>query len=547
MTAKLENRSPASVAGALEDPRTSSQVARSAGVVGLAVMVSRIFGLIREQVFAAFFGASIGYDAFLIAFRIPNLLRDLFAEGALSAAFVSVFSQYSTQKGEAAAWRVASLVLNALVLILGTVTILGMVFSQQLVDLIAPGFRAIPGKSELAAQMTSIMFPFILLVALAAVAMGILNTKDRFGIPASASTFFNIGSVAGGLAFAYVIDPNFGGRAIVGMAIGTLIGGMLQLLVQLPLVGRVGFRYKAVVNFTDPGLVQIMRLMGPAVIGTAAVQINVFVNSIFASYLGNGPVSWLGYAFRFMQFPIGVFGVAVGTATLPSISRAAAQNDHSAFRQTLASSLGLVFLFCIPSAFGLAVLSEPIVSLIYQRGHFTAADTHQTAAALAFYSAGLAGYAAIKVLAPAFYALNDARTPMVVSVTSIVTNYALNSLLVERFGHRGLAMATSGVALVNFVALFILIRRKIGRIEGRRLFQSLWKILLASLAMAVVCWLVYSQIALVTRPGLGGQLANALVPIIAGAATFFLLARLLALPDLQTAERALPAKFLGRR
>lgn len=540
---RFENPPAPSVRQETEDDQPSGQVARSAGVVSIAVMVSRIFGLAREQVFAAFFGASMGYDAFLMAFRIPNLLRDLFAEGALSAAFVSVFSQYLTQKGESAAWRLASLVLNALILILAAVTILGMIFSRQLVDWIAPGFRAIPGKSELAAEMTSIMFPFILLVALATVAMGILNTKDRFGIPASASTFFNIGSIAGGLVFAYAIDPHFGGRAIIGMAIGTLIGGLLQFLIQVPSVGRVGFRYKLVVNFSDPGLVQIMRLMGPAVIGTAAVQINVLVNSIFASYLGNGPVSWLGYAFRFMQFPIGIFGVAIGTATLPSISRAAARNDRVGFRQTLSSSLGMVFLFCIPSAFGLAVLSHPIVSLIYQRGHFTPMDTHQTAAALALYSVGLAGYAAIKVLAPAFYALNDARTPMTVSVVSIVTNYILNSLLVERFGHRGLALATSGVALVNFIALFVLMRRKIGSIEGRRIFQSLWKILLASTAMAAVCWVVHSQISTLTRAGLGGQLANALIPIVAGVAVFFSLARFLAVPDLETAQRALRAKF----
>lgn len=510
-------------------------------------MVSRVFGLVREQVFAAFFGASMEYDAFLMAFRIPNLLRDLFAEGALSAAFVTTFSRQMAQKGEPAAWRLASLVLNALILILLPLTILGIVFSRQIVDFIAPGFQAIAGKAELTAEMTSIMFPFILLVALATVAMGILNTKDRFGIPASASTFFNLGSVVGGLAFAYAMDPHFGQRAIVGMAMGTLIGGMLQFLVQIPSMRQVGYRYRPVVNFADPGVVQIMRLMGPAIVGTAAVQINVLVNSSFASYLGNGPVSWLGYAFRFMQFPIGLFGVAIGTATLPSISRAAARGDLAEFRETLASSLGMVFLFCIPSAFGLAVLGEPIVSLIYQRGHFTAMDTHQTAAALAFYAVGLTGYAAIKVLAPAFYALNDARTPMIVSAVSIVINYVLNLLLVERFGHRGLAMVTSGVALVNFLALFVLIRAKIGRIEGRRLWQSLWKILLASAAMAAVSWIVYAQISQQMGRALGGQLANALIPIAAGAALFFLLARLLKVADLEAAHRALLGKFLRRR
>ncbi|MBI4522210.1 MAG: murein biosynthesis integral membrane protein MurJ [Deltaproteobacteria bacterium] len=546
MDRKSETPAEAVIARPRKLSQNPSRVAGSAGIVALAVMVSRIFGLVREQVFAAFFGASLGYDAFLMAFRIPNLLRDLFAEGALSAAFVTTFSQQMAKKGEAAAWRLASLVLNVLTLLLLPLTVMGIIFSRQLVDWIAPGFRFIPGKSELAAEMTSIMCPFILLVALATVAMGILNTKERFGVPASASTFFNVGSIVGGLAFAYAIDPQFGDRAIIGMAIGTLIGGMLQFLVQLPSVGRVGFRYRPVADFTDPGLIQIMRLMAPAVIGTAAVQINVLVNSVFASYLGNGPVSWLGYAFRFMQFPIGVFGVAIGTATLPVLSRAAARRDDAGFRETLASSLGMVFLFCVPSAFGLAVLGEPIVSLIYERGQFTAIDTHQTAAALSFYAIGLTGYAAIKILAPAFYALDDGRTPMIVSVLSIITNTLLNYLLVEPFGHRGLAMATSGVALINFLALLALMRRKIGRIGGRRVLQSLCKVLLASTAMAAVCWIVFATIAPLGKPGLGGQLLSALAPITAGAATFFLIARLLAVPELASAQHALFLRLFRR-
>lgn len=525
------------------------RVARSASVVSLAVMGSRVLGLVREQVFAAFFGVSMYSDAFIAAFRIPNLLRDLFAEGALSAAFVSTFSQWLVTRGERAAWRLANLVLNGLVLVLTAVTILGILMAPGIVGLIARGFEAVPGKMALTIEMTRIMFPFIILVAMAAVAMGILNSRDRFGIPASASTFFNIGSIVGGLALAHLLDPSFGPRAIVGWAIGTLIGGALQFLIQVPSLRRVGFRYEPVVSFRDPGVRQILALMGPAIIGAAAVQINVFVNTNFASYLGDGPVSWLNYAFRLMQFPIGVFGVALGMATLPTISRAAARQDLAEFRRTLVASLGLVFFLCIPAACGLAVLGEPIIRLIYERGRFTSSDTEQTAAALAFYAIGLAGYAAIKVLAPAFYALHDARTPMRISLISIATNYTFNHVLVRElgFGHRGLALSTSLVALFNFFALLELMRRRIGHLEGKRLLGSFGKIALAAGVMSLVCYASFRE--LENRLGRTGLLAHALTalgPIGIGLGVFLILCRGLGVQELET-MRAVLRRLWDRR
>jgi len=521
---------------------TAGRVTRSAGIVSLAVMGSRLLGLIREQVFAALFGVGMHSDAFIAAFRIPNLLRDLFAEGALSAAFVSTFSQLIVTRGERAAWRLANLVFNGLLLVLSGVTALGILLAPQIVGLIARGFEAIPGKMALTVEMTRIMFPFILLVAMAAVAMGILNSKDRFGIPASASTFFNIGSILGGVGLAYAMDPSFGQRAIVGWAIGTLIGGALQFAVQIPSLYRVGFRYEPIVSFRDEGVRQVLRLMGPAVIGAAAVQINVFVNTNFASYLGDGPVSWLNYAFRLMQFPIGVFGVAIGMATLPAISRAAARSDLAEFRRTLAASLGLVFFLCLPSACGLAILGGPIIRLIYERGRFTAADTEQTAAALAFYAIGLAGYAAIKVLAPAFYALNDARTPMRISLVSIATNYTFNYLLVRElgFGHRGLALSTSLVALFNFAALLALMRRRIGHLEDRRVLESLGKIALASVAMSFVCATSVRELEdRFGRSGLAGHALTALAPVGLGVLTFLLACWALRVKELDMARAAL--------
>ncbi|HEV2704426.1 MAG TPA: murein biosynthesis integral membrane protein MurJ [Pyrinomonadaceae bacterium] len=547
-------------------------VARSAGIVSLAVMGSRVLGLVREQVFAAYFGAGFLNDAFQVAFRIPNTLRDLFAEGALSVAFVKTFTDYSVKKSEEEAWRLASMVLNVLAIVLSVITICGIIFSPQIVAIIAGDFS--PEKARLATTMTRIMFPFILLVALAAVAMGVLNTKGRFGIPASASTLFNVGSIVGGLGFAYWLsggswssprDPqavpeSAAQWAIIGMAIGTLIGGGLQFLIQVPSLLRVGFRFRPLVSFTDPGVRQVMRLMGPAVIGTAAVQINVLINTFFAQSIPGG-VSWLGYAFRLMQLPIGVFGVAIGTATLPTISKFAARGDIGNFRSTLSSSIGLVFLLTIPSACGLVVLGRPIIALIYERGAFTSTTTEMVATALAAYSVGLAGYAAIRVLSPAFYALDDARTPMLVSLISILVNAVASYFFRDIFsqvgvtpatpsgyGHVGLALSTSCVALINFFALVFIMRRRIQRLEGRRILSSFVRITLASAALSAASYFTYAWL----HAALGGRslttrLIETFVPIAVGGAVFLISARLLGVEELRQAIQAVTGRFLRRR
>ncbi len=473
-----------------------ARIVRSAGVVSGAVFLSRITGVLRDLVFARFFGAGFVYDAFLAAFRIPNLLRDLLAEGALSAAFVTVFSQYMTSKGDEEAFELSNRVATILTPALILVCVIGIIFAPQGVDLMFPGFAEIPGKKELTVVLTRIMMPFLLFIALSSKAMGVLNAKGIFAIPALASAFFNLGSIAFGLFAGFVLGPRLGFSPIAGMAIGTLIGGSLQYLVQWPSLRRIGLRYHFTLNYRDPGVRQIFRLMGPAVIGTAAVQVNVVINSNFASeildasgHVANGPVSWLGYAFRFMQLPIGLFGVAIASATLPAIARSAAENNIPEFRSTLSASLGLVFLLSLPSAVGLALLSEPMIGLIFQRGRFTANDTHQTALALTCYSLGLIGYSAIKVLTPAFYALNEVRVPMMASLASIATNYGLNWAFIRvlNWGHAGLAFSTSLVATINFLVLIVFLRRKIHRLEGRRLVRSFGRILLASAAMGAVC------------------------------------------------------------
>lgn len=482
------------VAGEVPKERQTESVVRSAGVTSVAVLMSRVTGLLRESLMARLFGAGLVYDAFQLGFRIPNLTRDLFAEGALSSAFVPIFTEYLTTRGQKEAAHLANLVATALLMIVGGLCLLGMIFAPALVSLLAPGYSAVPGKFELAVTMTRIMFPFLLLVALAAQVMGVLNASNRFGVPAMASTFFNIGSVGFGIVLGVVLGPYIHLSRIEGMAIGVVLGGALQLIWQLPTLFSLGYHARLAVDWNDPGLIRIFRLMIPAILGGAATQINVMVNTNLASSVSDplrgldGPVSWLSYAFRFMQLPLGLFGVAMASATLPSISRSAAAGRMDEFRRTLSQSLGVVFLLTFPSSVGLVVLGRSIIGAIYQGGKFQTYDTQQTAVALAFYAIGLTGYAALKVVVPAYYALGDSRMPMLTSIASIAINLGVAVTLTRfaHFGIAGLALSTSAVALFGFLVLFEVLRRRIGGVHGRALGTQISKIALASLGMAAV-------------------------------------------------------------
>jgi putative peptidoglycan lipid II flippase len=528
---------------------------KSAGLVGLAVMSSRLLGLVREQVFAALFGASAQMDAFIAAFRAPNLLRDLFAEGALSTAFITTFSEKITKGSDRDAWQLANKVATLTAVFMGAVTLLGIAAAPWITQLLAGGFANVPGKMELTIRLTRIMFPFIALVSLAALVMGMLNAKNVFGMPAMASTFFNLGSVIGGVALAWWLDPHFGTKdygpeSLVGMSIGVVIGGTLQLIVQFPALRRVGYRFRPDFAWRDPGVRRILLLMGPAVIAASAVQVNVMVNGNFASHLGNGPVSWLGYAFRLMQLPIGIFGVAIGTVTLPVISRSAAAGNTDEFRSILARGMRLAFLLTIPSTIGLVTLARPIISIIYERRKFTAADTLASAEALQFYAIGLAAYAGIKVLAPAFYAIGKRHTPMLVSFLSIATNYFLNQYFTFHlgWGHRGLAFSTGLVALTNFTLLYLLMHRHTGRLETRQMLGTLVKLALAGALLAAVCmsaehWLFagWAGFGFVTR-------ATLLIGVIAVAGgIFFAAAMLLRIEELDDVTALVRRKLHGRK
>ncbi len=531
---------------------------RSAGVTSFAVFLSRITGLVREILMARLFGASMAYDAFTLGFRIPNLTRDLFAEGALSSAFVPVFTQRLEQDTRESAMRLVNLVATTLALVVGGLCLLGILLASPMVDALADGFRTVEGKHELAVRLTRIMFPFLLVVALAAQAMGVLNALGQFAVPALSSTLFNLGSVAAGVLLGVVFGDALGISRIEGMAWGVVFGGILQLAWQMPSLYRAGYRFRPELDFTDPGVQRIMRLMGPAILGNAAVQINVMVNTHFASSIldpvrgADGPVSWLSYAFRFMQLPLGLFGVAIASATLPTISRHAIATDFDDLRRTLSRSVGMVFLLTIPSSVGLSLLGESMIGTIYQGGRFNAYDTQQAGLALSYFSIGLAGYSALKILTPAFYALGDSRTPMIVSLLSIAINFGVVSMLVRQpgFGHAALAMSTSVVALFGFLVQFFVLRRRMGGIYGRKLLTSTLRILTASMMMGGVVaasshlvgsWLGQSKL---------GYLTDLAVSIPLGAVTFYGACRMLRIDELELAMAAMAGPLkrrLGRR
>ncbi|MCE9518379.1 MAG: murein biosynthesis integral membrane protein MurJ [Verrucomicrobia bacterium] len=469
--------------------------ARTFGIVTLAILSSRVLGLAREMFLAYLYGGEKRkwFDCFIAAFRLPNMLRDLFAEGALSTAFVTTFSKRAQTEGDQSAWTLASKMLTLATVAMSAISILGIVFARPITKLMAMGWvDAAPDKIEFTIELARIMYPFILLVSLAALVMGMLNAKKVFGMPAMASTFFNIFSIIGGGLIGWWMDPAFGKTSLIGFAIGTLIGGLAQLGVQLPSLRRAGYRFYLDFNWRDSGVRKVLQLMWPAVLSGSVVQVNVLMNSIFASYLTvkDGPVMWLNNSFRLIQLPLGLFGVAVATITLPAMSRLATEGITEDFKQTLARGLKLVFLMTLPSAVGMALLAEPIISIIYQRGRFSAEDTAMTALALRSYAWGLVFYSGIKVLQPAFYAIERRYIPLLVSIAAVIVSVGLNYLTVYRWklGHEYLALGTSLSAIVNFTLLFLAMRTVARGIRGHELGRNFLKLGVSCAAMAAVCW-----------------------------------------------------------
>ncbi|HEY3447495.1 MAG TPA: murein biosynthesis integral membrane protein MurJ [Myxococcales bacterium] len=495
---------------------------RSTLLVSALTMASRLLGLVREQLFAALLGAGFFADAFVVAFRIPNLLRDLFAEGALSAAFVPTFTQVETEKGKQAAHELANKVVGALLVLVGALTLLGIVFAKPLVWALAAGFAKEPGKIELTAYLAQLMMPFLLLLSLAAVMMGMLNARGRFGAPAIAPALFNVAAIGVGAGLKLAgCSPE---TAVVGWSLGTLLGGLLQFGVQVPQVWRDGYRLWPRFSglWGDPAIRRIARLMAPATIGLAAVQVNIFINTQFAS--GEpGANAWLNYAFRLMYLPIGIFGVAIATVTASSLARHAANKDVGQVRAGLAQGLRHVAFLTVPSTVGLVVLAQPIIALIYEHGRFKATDTAATAVALMGYSVGLYAYSGVKVAAPAFYALDRSRVPLVASACAVATNLVLNALAHRYLGYVGLALGTSLGAMVNLLILTIAFRsltrgadRGPGPGQGPGIGGQFAKVCLASVAMGAAVW--GAVWAFDRAVGAGGGTSLQLVRVLGGVA-----------------------------
>jgi putative peptidoglycan lipid II flippase len=524
----------------------SSRLARSAGLISIATLASRMLGVARESVLAAYFGASAAMDAYNVAFRVPNILRDLFAEGAMTAAFVPAFTRTIQDRGREHAWRLGNLVINALLLITGAVAVIGILFAAPITSVIAPKFATVPGKLELTTLLTQVMLPFLTTVAVAVAMMGMLNSLHRFFIPSLSPAMFNVATILCAIGLVPVM-PHIGWPPIMAIAIGTLLGGIGQMVIQWPVLRREGFRYRPVLDFKDPELRQILRMMGPGTLGVAAVNINVLVNTYLAA-AQPGAVSWLGYAFRLMYLPIGLFGVSIATAALPDLSRHAAAGDLAAIRRGVSSALRLMLMLNVPAMIGLMVLAEPIVALLYQRGHFTDADTVATAAALRFYAPGLIGYSIVKIASPTFYSLGNSRTPVIVSVASVAVNLLLNIVLFQKMGFRGLALGTAIAAIFNAATLLWLLRSRLAGLEGARVAVAFVKIAGAAVVMGGVAFLVDRRLD-VLLPGSGELLRAARVALVIAAAlvTLVLSARLLRIEEFTEATARILRRLLPAR
>lgn len=477
----------------------NQSVTRAAGIVSIAVMVSRVLGLARETAIGYYFPSKISADPFYLAFRIPNFLRDMFGEGILSKAFITTFLATEAEDGEEAAWNLANRIFNLAILVLIGITVLGIIFAPVLVDVLArdnfdrdldPGTHfGFDNKIELAIYLTQLMFPYLLFVSLAAIAMGLLNSKSKFGIPACASAFFNVSSLAMGIG-GYYLCPLAGIHPVTGMAIGVIVGGIAQFLIQVPSMYSVGYRYRPMLSLRDPRVLQVMRLIGPAVLGVAAVQVNLLTNTFFITS-DSGWLTWITRAYRVMHLPIGIFGVAISTVALPQLARFATAGETEHFRNALSYALRLLLVLTIPAGIGLMMLSEPICRLLYEWGATVEEDTIETAGLLFVYAFGLCGFSTLKIVTDGFYAYKDIRAPVVVSICAVMLNICLNYLFIYRgffLDPRAVVFSTVLTVTLNCAILLLLLRRKVGRLGLRSLIPLTLKILTASAVMGFICW-----------------------------------------------------------
>jgi putative peptidoglycan lipid II flippase len=494
-------------------------------------LTSRVLGLARDTVLAAVFGAGNEMDAFVVAFRIPNLVRELFAEGAMSAAFVPTFTKYLTLNGKASAWKLGNNVLNALLVVTGLLVTLGFVATTPLVTAYAGDYSAVPGKLGLTITLARVMLPFLTLAAIAAAVMGMLNSLRHYFVPALAPAAFNVATIACALLLTPVM-PALGQPRIMAIAIAAILGGLGQIAVQWPALRAEGFRYAPTLDRHDPGLREVVMLMVPGTLGLAATQINLLISTQLAVGQGTGAVSWLQYAFRLIDLPIGLFGVSIATAVLPAVARHAAIDDRQAVSKTIARGITLMLMVNVPASVGLFLLATPIVQLLLERGQFLHADTIATAAAVQCYAIGLVGFSAVRIASPVFYAFRRSGVPVMLSLNTIVLNLVFSLILVQWIGFRGLAVATSLAAIVHGGLSLVLLRRQLGRIGGGHLAITFLKIAAASAVMAIVVMVAMRELSTwAPGAGTGSQLLRLTLAIGAGLIAVGLSAKLLRISE----------------
>lgn len=464
-------------------------VVKAAGVIGLATLSSRILGFVRDMVLARLFGATPAADAFFVAFRIPSLLRELFAEGSMSAAFIPVFTEYRTTRTKQEAWELASAVFTTLLTIVTLVTLAGILAAPWLVQFIAPGFQATPDKLALTTLLTCVMFPYLLFISLAALAMGVLNSVRAFAVPAFSPLFLNLFIIGCALYLSPLLS-----EPIIGVAIGVVAGGAAQFAMQLPSLKQrnlfFGFRW----DWKHPGLRRIGMLMVPSLLGLSVTQINLTVSTILASYFAGGP-TYLFYGMRLIQFPLGIFGVALATAILPTLSAQAARGALDELRTTVGFGLRMILFIIVPAMLGLILLRQPIVHLFFEHGTFTPNDTAETALVVFCYAVGLWAFGGVRIIVSAFYSLQDTRTPALSAAVAVVANIVVSLLLMSWLGAAGLALATAIAAMVNGGILVAVLHRRLGGIDWASVGRSSLRVLLASVPLVLVCaWMAAGQV-----------------------------------------------------
>ena len=536
----MNNHPPGQGEKARSGAATAYDITRSAGVVGGATLVSRVLGLVRDILTAGFFGTGSAISAFVVAFTIPNLFRKLLGEGALTAAFVPVFTEYREKRGREAGWRVASVIFSLTTLVLGALVVLGFILIWMIT-----GTFELSERFLLVFRLLRVMLPYLFFICLVGLAMAILNSLKHFVVPAFSPVILNLVWIAS----LFLLCPRFGDqpeRRIFGLAVGVLIGGAIQLGVQLPVLKKKGFPFRFIPDWGEPAVRKIVLLMGPGILGFAVFQLNTAVDGFLALVIGPGAPAALFYANRLVQFPLGVFGLAFATAVLPVMARLMARGEKEEFIGAFSHGLRNVLLITVPSAVGLIVLRRPIIALLFQRGAFGAESAADTAWVLLWYSFGLPAFAALKIVTQGFYSCQDTRTPVKVAFGAMLLNLGLNLAVVfhpwlrAHLREGGLALSTSLAALLNAATLYYLFRRRLGPVRGRELVSFLGRLLPAAAALGLACRLSLSLLSgRLPEAALPARLLAVAVPVGSGLAVFLLAALVLKIEEVGGLLRAL--------